>query len=167
MGEVKWEFDTSIGKVGKRGDVGAENVYVLPEDTERYRREPASLRTCYPRICVTDCEVLVSYQMGMPGPITAALDVFPIDWLYEPIVPPGPYARLVCDGQTAAGADISFEDGTEFGWADVLGKAVGVGAKRMRVPVRRFLVIHGAYIGPDGWDPSEGPAGTLYAIRKQ
>jgi len=167
-GQVNWESGGPEGpsaKVGVRGDVGIENVYVLPEDfpNERYYRQPASIRTCYPMICVTDENVLVSYQMGMPGPITNALDVFPIEWLYEPIVPEGPYAKLVVDGTPVAGADISIEDGTAFGWADVMGKAIGVDAKRTRVPVRIFLQNHGVIIGEDGGQPNEGPQGTIYA----
>jgi len=167
-GEVNWEFDASIGKVGTRGDVGSENVYVLPEDfpNERYYRQPASIRTCYPIICVTGENVLVSYEMGYPIPMTTALDVIPIHWLYEPIVPEGPYAKLVVDGTPIVGADISIEDGTAFGWADVLGKALGIlepMAKRTRVPVRIFLQNHGVIIGEDGWKPNEGPKGTIYA----
>ena len=163
-GAVAWQFDAGIGKVGTRGDVGAENVYVLPEDDQRYHRRPASLRTCYPRICVTEGHVLVSYQMGKPGPITNARDIFPVEWLYEPLVPPGPYARLVCDGEAVAGADISMEDGTAFGWADAIGRALGVEARRMRVPVGRFLATHGARVAPDGWRPDDGPAGTLHIL---
>ena len=167
QGEVNWEFDASIGKVAKRGDVGAENVYVLPEDfpNDRYYRQPASLRTCYPMICVTDQNVLVSYQMGMPGPITNALDVFPIEWLYEPIVPEGPYVRFVFEGKPVTGADISLEDGTAFGWADVLGQAIGVEAKRTRVPVRKFLENYGATIPEGGWHADEGPRGTIHVQR--
>ena len=36
QGKLNWESDASIGKIGTRGDVGAENVYVLPDDTKRY-----------------------------------------------------------------------------------------------------------------------------------
>jgi len=166
QGQIQWEFDAGIGKVGDRGQVGAENVYVLPLDTQRYhRRNPASLRTCYPRIFVTDEVVMVSYQMGKPGPITEALDIFPIDWLYDPIVPSGPYGRLVLNAKPVPGADLTIEDGTEFGWADAMGAAVGVEAERIRVPVRRFLQNHGATIPPDGWHPEQGLGGTLYVTR--
>ena len=34
----------------------------------------------------------------------SALNIFPIEWLYEPIVPPGPYAELYIDGKLIEGA---------------------------------------------------------------
>ena len=80
-------------------------------------------------------------------------------------MPEGPYAKLVVDATPVAEADISIEDGTAFGWADVMGQAVGVEAKRTRVPVRIFLQNHGVIIDEDGWKPNEGPKGTIYAQR--
>ncbi len=151
------------GEVDGGGIVSEENVYALPEDRSRYYREPASARTCYPLMCITDQEVLVTYQMGYPMPSIEALDIFPISWLYQPIVPDGPYTRLIFDGEPVADAEISIEDDTAFGWADVLGTALGVEMKRTRVPVRTFLENYGAIIPENGWHGSEGPAGTIYA----
>jgi len=156
------------GEVPGVGSMGVENVYMLPEDRSRYHREPAAIRTCYPLLCITDKEVLVSYEMSNPIPPRAVLDIFPIDWLYQPIVPEGPYVRLMIDGRPVEGAEITMEDGTAFGWADVLGKALGLFepmAKRTRVPVHTFLENYGATIPEDGWKPNEGPKGTIYAQR--
>lgn len=157
-----------LGKVDDRGDVGLENVYVVPVNSSRYYRKPASVRSGYPMLCITDKNVLVSYEMGKPGPLTTALDVFPIDWLYKPIVPKGPYARLVIDSHPVEGADLTIEDGTPFGWADVLGGALGdfePPPKRIRVPVRSFLENYGVSVAEGDWHPKDGPNGTLYASR--
>lgn len=148
-----------------RGAIGRENVYMLPKDRSRYHREPASGRTCYPLMCITDEEVHVVYSMSQPMPSFRALDSFPIKWLYEPIVPEGPYAELVIDGKKVEDADISAEDGTLFGWGDVLGQALDLEMKRTRVPVRTFLKNYGATVPDDGWQPGEGPKGTVYASR--
>jgi len=148
-------------KVPGRGTVGTENVYMLPEDRSRYHREPASVRTCYPLMCVTDENVLVTYEMGVPEPMPSALDVFPISWLYEPIVPPGPYGQLYVNDELIEGAELSVEDGTPFGWGDVLGKALGLQMKRTRVPAIQFFENHGATVEPDAWQPAEGEAGVL------
>ena len=154
-------------EVAGRGSIGTENVYMLPEDRSRYHREPASGRTCYPLMCITDEKVHVVYSMSQPMPSFLALDSFPIDWLYEPIVPDGPYAQLFIDDTKIDGAEISVEDGTPFGWGDVLGQALGVQMKRTRVPVRVFLQNYGATIPDDGWRPHEGPMGTLVAKRRK
>ena len=114
-------------------------------------------------MCITDDNVLVAYQMAQPMKPTVVLDMFPVDWLYDPIVPDGPYADLQLDGQSVDGVDMSMEDGTLFGWSDVLGQALGIQIKRTRVPVRIFLKNHGATIPGDGWRPNEGQRGTLYA----
>ena len=158
-------------QVPGRGYIGLqENVYMLPEDRSRYYREPVSHRTTYPLVAFTDDEVLISYEMSKTTATIGyephnALDIFPIDWLYEPIVPDGPYTRLMLDGEPVPGPDITLEDGTAFGWADVLGKATGVEAKRTRVPVRIFLENYGATIPEGGWHPNEGPRGTIRAQR--
>ena len=148
-----------------RGSVGTENVSMLPEDRSRYHREPASIRTCYPLMCVTDNHVLIVYEMSQPMPRMVVLDRFPIDWLYDPIVPEGPYADLVIDGKRIENVEISIEDGALFGWGDAMGKALGMQMKRTRVPVRVFLTNHGATVPDDGWRPGEGQRGTLYAKR--
>ena len=156
------------GEVPGVGSMGVENVYMLPEDRSRYHREPAGIRTCYPLLCITDEEVLVSYEMSNPMPSLAVLDIFPIDWLYEAIVPEGPYVRLTVEGRPVEGADITLEDGTAFGWADVLGRALGIFepmVKRTRVPVRIFLENYGASIPEGGWHADEGPRGTIHAQR--
>ncbi|MEA1951545.1 MAG: sialidase family protein, partial [Planctomycetota bacterium] len=153
--------------IAGRGSVGTENVYVLPEDRTRYHRTPASIRTCYPLMCITDKEVLVTYDMGVPEKMPSALDIFPIEWLYKPIVPPGPYAELYIDGKPVDGADVSIEDGTPFGWGDVMGKALGVKMKRTRVPVRTFLDNHGARVPQGGWKPKEGAKGVMRAEKKK
>ena len=148
--------------------MGVENVYMLPEDRSRYHREPAGIRTCYPMMCITDKEVLVSYEMSNPMPPMAVLDIFPIDWLYEAIVPEGPHVCLEIEDRPVEGAEITLEDGTAFGWADVLGKALGIFepmAKRTRVPVCSFLENCGAVIPEGGWHPEEGPRGTIHAKR--
>jgi hypothetical protein len=116
-------------------------------------------------MCITDEEVHVVYSMSQPMPSFRALDSFPIKWLYEPIVPEGPYAELVIDGKKVEDADISAEDGTLFGWGDVLGQALDLEMKRTRVPVRTFLKNYGATVPDDGWQPGEGPKGTVYASR--
>jgi len=162
---VEWIRKHGTGNVPGRGSVGKENVYMLPEDRSRYHRQPASGRTCYPLMCVTDKEVLVAYQMSQPMARMNALDVFPIEWLYEPIVPKGPYADLYIDEKRIEGADVSIEDGTPFAWGDVLGKALGIEMKRTRVPVRVFLENYGATIPEGGWRPNEGPKGAIHAKR--
>ena len=156
------------GDVPGVGSMGVENVYMLPEDRSRYHREPAAIRTCYPFMCITDKEVLVSYEMSNPAPPSAVLDIFPIDWLYQPIVPKGPYIRLMMEGRPVEGAEIAMEDGTAFGRADVLGKSLGLFepmVKPTRVPVRSFLENYGATIPEDGWHADEGPQGTIHAKR--
>ena len=153
------------GTIPGRGSVGTENVYVLPEDRSRYHRNPPSVRTCYPRMCVTGKDVLVSYDMSVPEKLPSVLDVFPIDWLYEPIVPAGPYAALYVDGVLVEGADVSLEDGEPFGWGDVMGRVMGVEVKRTRVPVYTFLKNYGGTVAEDGWQPNEGPKGTLRATK--
>lgn len=108
--------------------------------------------------------------MGVPSPIHTAIDTFPIDWLYEPIVPKGPYARLIIDGRTVDGADLTIEDGMPFGWADVIGDALGdfePPPKRIRVPVRSFLAKYGVTVPEDAWHPKEGPNGTFYVSREK
>lgn len=155
------------GKIAGRGSVGTENVYVLPEDRSRYHRNPPSIRTCYPMTCVTKKEVLVLYDMGVPEKMPSVLDVFPIEWLYDPIVPAGPYASLVIDGKPVEGAQVSIEDGTPFGWGDVMGRALGLKIKRTRVPVLAFLKSHGAAVPKGGWQPREGPKGTIRAEKAE
>ena len=102
--------------------------------------------------------------MGKPAPITNVIDVFPVQWLYEPIVPDGPYGQLEFDGNPVEGVQITIEDGEPFGWSDVLGRVVGVKSKRMRVPVRRYLANHSITVPDDAWRADEGPGGTLYAF---
>jgi hypothetical protein len=161
-------IEHGLGGVPEVGIVGEENVYMLPEDRSRYFREPVAMRTCYPYICFTDKEVLVSYEMGYTMPARAVLDIFPIDWLYQPIVPEGPHVRLMIEDRPVEGAEITLEDGTAFGWADVMGNALGLiepVPKHTRVPVRCFLENNGATIPEDGWHGEEGPRGTIHAKR--
>ncbi len=103
----------------------------------------------------------------LPGTrMPPALDIFPLEWLYEPLVPPGPYAELYIDGKLVEGADVSIEDGTPFGWGDVMGKALGVEIKRTRVPVAVLLKNHGATLPEGAWNPEEGANGVMRAEKK-
>ena len=159
----------SIATKAKLGDtlesVGESFALLkLPKDTKWYAHEPTFVRVSYPSIGVTDEQVLVSYSRGKPAPITNKMNVFPGESLYKPIVPDGSDGRLVVDGKPVEGVKITIEEAEPFGWADVLGRVVGVDSHKMRVPLRQYLGIHKIAILDDAWQADEGPGGTLHAF---